>query len=1154
MVVSFFHMEGAETDECGLTGAARDLWQLLCTWRAENGGLAQNLIARRAGLSSSYVSEVLSGRKSPRPEAAARLIDAIRPSESHRRKAEHLAEAVTDTRRPSGSFSRLTAGPGQTSQVAELDDRDAFTLGVLPSVRVEANASLPSLTPFVKRPHDDELGRVLRLGREEGSHLILLRGNTATGKTRSCWEAMRAALGDRAVWHAHDPGDPDELLAAFDRGVFSDRMVVWLDDVGPLLRGHSGRQVAKEIRTILNARPARSILLLGSIWSGDWSGIFEKPPLILGVRRDLNSDLFSPVVAKLLGLNDSGPRYAQNVIVVDVPSVFSAGQVRAIDDDRAADPRLKLARAGDNRSVTQYLAGAPLLEHKYQTCAADAKEVLNTFMDFGRLSGTNLLPIAFFTGLRHHNRDEEPRQEWQAPRRPLPEIIASLQRGEGDLPGPIVHRFGDLVTEAAPEDAFRLARHLDHLGRSLRRHIYPGPAFWRTARTVFPGANVLSSLARAAEGRQRYATAAALYAASPPSTPHRLRALALLYARCGQYRPAIETARQATQEGDTTPLRVLAKGGLPGYSSQDLYRLAASAGDGHAAFLLTRIYLSQGRGEEARAVAEEALRRGQDSAMRELVTSALGRSDPRHAEELFRWSPHAVDLLLRDTLPEDAVGRLAEIAVNATGTALPYWLVAYRHQRQDARNQYWERDPGRTAPSYRAAARHGDSRALRALADALLRTGRAADATAAAVEAFHAGERFFGFRLLAALPRADLGSTRPTGSITTCLAREFALAAQAEVMDEALPGIERGKMHAEIRKSRDVIVRLWWSTRLAERGQHDEANRMRLMESRLDAATAARVMTWFTERNGRHRDALAIAMKSGQRGSADALADLAALRLERDDQADAVAAANTAAAAGHCGLLHALAQLSATSTQAERHLRRAVQAGDPWAAVALWRLAGLPARLSSGAKQLLIAGLVAGDPEPLLVTAAMFNEQGRPSSAYALLTAAARHDDGRTAAALAVAEYRRGQPEVAERRAIAFLERRDTSPMRALIRAAMDQHDENLARQLSTTLGEYLTTGELLKEIMVLAKSGDRRRALPVLEIASARGDASSYLELARLAARDGDAQAAARFAICAINCGDRFIDAQEFIPEGQLTALFGEEAFNSSADSDPPI
>ena len=242
-------------------------------------------------------------------------------------------------------------------------------------------------------------------------------------------------------------------------------------------------------------------------------------------------------------------------------------------------------------------------------------------------------------------------------------------------------------------------------------------------------------------------------------------------------------------------------------------------------------------------------------------------------------------------------------------------------------------------------------------------------------------------------------------------------------------------------------------------------------------------------------------------------------------------------------LLHALAQLSVTSAQAERHLRRAVQARDPWAAVALWRLTGLPVRLSSGAKQLLLAGLLADDPDPLLVAAAMFHHQGRPCSTYELLTGAARHDDGRTAAGLAVAEYRLGQPEVAERQAIAFLERQDTRPMRELITAAMDRQDENLARQLSTTLGEYVTTGELLKEITELVEGGDRRRALPVLEIVSARGVASSYLELARLAAQDGDAQAAARFAIWAINCGDGLsINPHEFIPEDQWIALFGEE------------
>ena len=306
------------------------------------------------------------------------------------------------------------------------------------------------------------------------------------------------------------------------------------------------------------------------------------------------------------------------------------------------------------------------------------------------------------------------------------------------------------------------------------------------------------------------------------------------------------------------------------------------------------------------------------------------------------------------------MGRLAEIAINATGTAVPHWLVALRHHRQDARRPCGDRDSCTGgAPSYRAAAEHGDPRALRALADALLRTGRNADAAAAAVEAFHVDERFFGFRLLAEMPRADLGSTRPAGPIAGRLAREFALAARAEVMDEAVIGIERARTRDEIRKSRDVIVRLWWSIRLAELSQHDEANLMRRTESRLNALDAARVMTWFTERNGSRRDALSIAANSGQRGNADALADLAALRLERDDQAGAVAAANTAAAAGHCGLLHALAQLSVTNAQAESHLRRAIQAGDPWAAVALWRLTDLPARLSFGAKRLLIDGLLA---------------------------------------------------------------------------------------------------------------------------------------------------------------------------------------------------
>jgi hypothetical protein len=59
-----------------------------------------------------------------------------------------------------------------------------------------------------------------------------------------------------------------------------------------------------------------------------------------------------------------------------------------------------------------------------------------------------------------------------------------------------------------------------------------------------------------------------------------------------------------------------------------------------------------------------------------------------------------------------------------------------------------------------------------------------------------------------------------------------------------------------------------------------------------------------------------------------------------------MAAADTAAATGDCGLIHSLAQLFVTSARAKRRLRRAVPEG-PWAVVTLLRLTGLlaaPAR------------------------------------------------------------------------------------------------------------------------------------------------------------------------------------------------------------------
>jgi hypothetical protein len=154
-----------------LTGAARELLDLLQGWRRIHGHPTGREIAVRAGIAPSYVSEIFNGRKVPSPDVAADLVQAIHPDQHRQMAARRLAErAETDrasAKRPE-PWSRIRSGyieqvrdiaPAELiGRDAELAELAAFCAGAEPISWWRAGpwaGKTALLATFVLRPPSD---------------------------------------------------------------------------------------------------------------------------------------------------------------------------------------------------------------------------------------------------------------------------------------------------------------------------------------------------------------------------------------------------------------------------------------------------------------------------------------------------------------------------------------------------------------------------------------------------------------------------------------------------------------------------------------------------------------------------------------------------------------------------------------------------------------------------------------------------------------------------------------------------------------------------------------------------------------------------------------------------------------------------------------
>ncbi|MFC9295741.1 sel1 repeat family protein [Streptomyces sp. NPDC057011] len=577
-----------------------------------------------------------------------------------------------------------------------LDQWTAAQLGVHAAVAGGAAVTAGFVLPaYVDRPHDAELRAHLASAADGAdSVMVVVRGPSCAGKTRTAYEAVKRTLPD---WRLVFPKGADSLLALLAADALGPRTVLWMNEAQEFLLGPAGEAAAAALRRRLE-QPG-PVVVMATLWPEYHQTLTSGP---LSHAEDPHPHARALLTA---------------VAAVDVPPEFTAEaltRLRVSDD-----PSLRVAgRTSVGARVTQTLAAGPQLIAHWQHPAGPAgrygSALITAAMDARRLGCTSALPLALLEeaapGYLNSQERAAASDDWFTDalayaRTKVKGVAAALEHvprptGMGALPG-----------------VCTLADYLDHHARSSRRFQVPPDSFWDAvlhhAQSI--STQDLLALAGAAEDRWRLRRAFQLYeqAAEGGGSSRALTALARLRQQTKNHEEVERLYQRAADAGDPAALIVAAKRakkiGAP-LEAARLYRLAADAGSSQAWEELVLLELQENGVAGAEDVARQAAGAGH---------------------------PEAVDCLLGPDTPLDAdtTAHLMQIAAD-TGR--------HQLQRELARRWHEEGYPAEAERLYRIAVDAGSTLALRDLSLLCEEAGRHDEAEDLALQAAVVSQVFQG--------------------------------------------------------------------------------------------------------------------------------------------------------------------------------------------------------------------------------------------------------------------------------------------------------------------------------------------------------------------------------------------------------------------------
>ncbi|WP_189301502.1 hypothetical protein [Streptomyces cinerochromogenes] len=363
---------------------------------------------------------------------------------------------LLDTAQPVRRPRSATPAPGRPVR----EFTDPFALQVHRAIDGGAGRELPL---YVRRAHDrwlsDVVNSVLRRGDGRWTSAIaVLVGDSSTGKTRACWEALALLPSDWRLLHPLVPDRSEALIAALED--IAPRTVLWLDEVDRFLSGARGEQAAALLREVLDDPRRAPLLVLGTTWPEEWAELVK--PRRAGERGDPHAH----ARALLTGRHHR------------VPDAFEDTDLPELRRLAARDPRIQEALDhGEQGRITQYLAGGRALLDRYETATALERALIESAMDVRRLGHQVALPRLlleaaiphYLTGRRY---DMVADDDLEAA---LTDLGEPSRGTSGPLTPVTVRRPGRPLVVT---DTVRLADYLDQHGRRERHTEVPPAGLW----------------------------------------------------------------------------------------------------------------------------------------------------------------------------------------------------------------------------------------------------------------------------------------------------------------------------------------------------------------------------------------------------------------------------------------------------------------------------------------------------------------------------------------------------------------------------------------------------------------------------------------------------------------------------------------------------
>jgi hypothetical protein len=728
-----------------------------------------------------------------------------------------------------------------------------------------------ALPTYVPRDYDQALHADVRAATSgQLRALILLRGTSSTGKTRSLFEAIRTVCPEHVVLR---PRTVEALLKLPDADLLDRPAVIWLNELQGFL-GPPGAGLSREFLRDLFAHADTSPVVVGTIWP-------EKMRSLTGGHDDRSSES-----RELLMQCNQWVRW------YDVPPTLSARERAAARELSRSDPRVAAAlKDRDRVGFAQTLAGAHELLNHYNVGSRLARMVLEAAADVRRLGVSQAMSPSLLEAMTV--------ALWRAEHGAVSLPVDGLDAALAYVTAPI--RSEDGVRSLIPLDeidsgefcGYSLADYLEqHLGR--RRATCPiTDGEWAALVRHIDEADDLLTLAREAEGRGRLHHAEALFRASGPTGLGRLAMW--LCARPGREQEAeaalVDAAAAGSLEVLPTFREWFRKRGR-GHEAEDILRKAGDSGSPNALRNLAA-WFGQTRGEEHRA--EPVIRRATGDTYLLLEYADWLRVQPgreHEAEAAYRkaaangdsWAPYALSDVaqLLSELPgreNDTITAYRAAAAAGYRDALP--ALANWLSTQPGREQEVEATCREVETAYREEAVQ-NPRAFRDLASWLLtRPGREAEAEAAYRDAAANGDREALSYLASWLCRKE-GREQEGEAVYREDAAGGDPRALCRLADwlRTRPGRERDAEAAYREAGVDGLLALAaWLRRIPGREQDTEA----VYREAADRDTAANgnrhalgtLVKWLETQPGREHDVEAAYRDAAAAGNRDALSDLA---------------------------------------------------------------------------------------------------------------------------------------------------------------------------------------------------------------------------------------------------------------------------------------